>query len=121
MAFPEAARLLNQAGYYLRKRARYQEAEPLCRRALAICESALGANHPYTATSLNNLAELYHAQGRYAEAEPLSRRALAINESAWAQDHPRDGHGPEQPGGALRRPGSLRRGRAALPPGAGDQ
>ena len=38
MVFPEAARLLNQAGYYLRERARYQEAEPLYRRALAIYE-----------------------------------------------------------------------------------
>ena len=33
LSFPEAARLLNQAGYYLRERARYAEAEPLMRRA----------------------------------------------------------------------------------------
>ena len=47
--FVEAALLLNQAGYYLRQRARYQEAEPLWRRALAIRESALGTDHPDTA------------------------------------------------------------------------
>ena len=31
--FPEAARLMNQAGYYLRERAQYVEAEPLYKRA----------------------------------------------------------------------------------------
>src|SRR5438105_2585443 len=34
-------------------------AEPLCQRALAICEQQLGPDHPDTATSLNNLAALY--------------------------------------------------------------
>ena len=85
---PEAARLLNQAGYYLYLRARYAEAEPLFRRALAIREAALGPDHPDTATSLNNLAVLLRAQGRYAEAEPLLRRALAIREAALGPDHP---------------------------------
>ena len=47
------------------------EAEPLQRRALDIREKALGLEHPDTATSLNNLAELYHLQGRYEVAEPL--------------------------------------------------
>jgi hypothetical protein len=32
----------------------------------------LGLEHPATATSLNNLAELYRAQGRYGEAVALS-------------------------------------------------
>ena len=50
--------------------------------ALAICETALGAEHPDTATGLDNLAGLYRAQGRYGEAEPLYRRALAIRETA---------------------------------------
>ena len=85
---PEAARLLNQAGYYLYLRARYAEAEPLFRRALAIREKALGPDHPDTAPSLNNLAELLRAQGRYGEAEPLYRLALAIREKALGPDHP---------------------------------
>ena len=88
LALPEAARLLNQAAYYLKERARYAEAEPLYRRALAICEQVLGPEHPHTALSLNNLALLYHAQGRYAEAEPLYRRALAICEQALGPEHP---------------------------------
>ena len=84
----EAARLLNQAGYYLWHRARYAEAEPLYRRALAISEKSLGADHPTVAIRLNNLAELLRVTNRLAEAEPLMRRALAINEKALGPDHP---------------------------------
>jgi tetratricopeptide (TPR) repeat protein len=83
-----AARLLNQSGYYLDGRARYEEAEPLHQRALAIWEKALGPDHPDTAASLNNLAALYHNQGRYGEAEPLYQRALTIREKALGPDHP---------------------------------
>ena len=59
--FPEAARLLNQAGFYLYERGRYTDAEPLYERALAIREKALGPEHPDVATSLNNLAVLYRS------------------------------------------------------------
>ncbi len=36
------------------------------------CVQQLGLEHPYTATSLNNLAEHYQVQGRYGEAVALS-------------------------------------------------
>ncbi len=81
------ASLNNLAGLY-DAQGRYGEAEPLYRRALAICETALGAEHPDTATTLNNLAGFYRAQGRYAEAEPFYRRALAIKETALGAEHP---------------------------------
>ena len=51
-------------------------------------EKALGPEHPDTATSLNNLAELYRATGAYAQAEPLYKRALAITEKALGPEHP---------------------------------
>ena len=38
----------------------------------------LGAEHPDTASSLNNLAGLLQAQGDLAGAPPLYERALAI-------------------------------------------
>jgi tetratricopeptide (TPR) repeat protein len=88
LTFSEAARLLSQLGYYLQERARYQEAEPLYRQALAIREMQLGPDHPDTASSLNNLATLYDDQGKYTEAEPLDRRALAICEKQLGPDHP---------------------------------
>jgi CHAT domain-containing protein/tetratricopeptide (TPR) repeat protein len=71
-----------------RDRARYAEAEPLYKRAIAIDEKALGPDHPNVGTALNNLAELYDTQGLYAEAEPLYKRALAIDEKALGPDHP---------------------------------
>jgi tetratricopeptide (TPR) repeat protein len=86
--FQEAVRMMSQAGYYLQERAQYVEAEPLHKRALAIYEKALGAEHPHTATSLSNLAELYYSQGRYGKAEPLLKRSLAICEKALGADHP---------------------------------
>jgi tetratricopeptide (TPR) repeat protein len=86
--FPEAARLLNQAAFYLHDRASYREAEPLYQRALAIREQQLGPDHPDTAQSLNNLAELYRDQGKYPQAEPLYQRALAIREQQLGADHP---------------------------------
>jgi tetratricopeptide (TPR) repeat protein len=51
---------------------------PLYERALAPRERVLGADHPDTALSLNNLAGLYQAQGAYERALPLYERALAI-------------------------------------------
>ncbi|HJY84694.1 MAG TPA: FxSxx-COOH system tetratricopeptide repeat protein [Candidatus Binatia bacterium] len=88
LEFPEAARLLNQAGFYLYERARYAKAEPRFQRALAIWEKVLGPAHPDVALSLNNLAELYRSQGKYAEAEPRYQRALAIWEKALGPAHP---------------------------------
>jgi Tetratricopeptide repeat len=40
----------------------------------------LGAEHPDTANSLNNLAGLLYSQGGYDGARPLYERALAISE-----------------------------------------
>jgi len=56
--------------------------------ALAIREKQLGPEHPDTAQSLNNLAELYRAQGKYEQAEPLYQRALAIREKQLGPEHP---------------------------------
>jgi len=55
---------------------RYSEAEPLYKRSLLICEQQLGADHPNTVTSLNNLAALYQSQGRYSKAEALFTQLL---------------------------------------------
>jgi tetratricopeptide (TPR) repeat protein len=80
MTLPEAAQLLDDAGYYLRESAQYKLAEPLYQRALAIRERVPGPNHPDTAQSLNNLANLYYDQGKYGQAEPLFQRAQVIRE-----------------------------------------
>jgi tetratricopeptide (TPR) repeat protein len=82
------ARALNLMGLNLHAQGRYADAEPLYQRALALTERLLGPEHPHTAASLNNLAELYRSQGRYAEAEPLCQRALALRERVLGPDHP---------------------------------
>jgi tetratricopeptide (TPR) repeat protein len=83
-----AAPLFAILGYYLRRSGRYAEARPLFERALEIRERVLGADHPQTATSLNNLAALFKNQGAYAEARPLIERALAITKNILGPDHP---------------------------------
>jgi tetratricopeptide (TPR) repeat protein len=87
-AFPESARLLNDAGVYLSARGRYTEAKPLYEQALAIRKMALGPEHPDVATSASNLAVLYVNQDQYAPAEPLYQLALAVQEKALGPEHP---------------------------------
>jgi tetratricopeptide (TPR) repeat protein len=84
-----AARLLNEAGSYLLRRADYTQARALFERALSIREARLGAGHPDTATSLNDLARVLREQGDLEYARPLIERALAISRRAWAPTTPR--------------------------------
>jgi CHAT domain-containing protein len=72
----------------LRMKGNYDAALPIAERALAIREQALGAAHPLTAQSLNNLALLFYAKGEYGKAEPLLIRSLAISEQAFGAAHP---------------------------------
>jgi tetratricopeptide (TPR) repeat protein len=88
LEFDEAARLLNEAGYYCNERAQYTEAEPLLVRSLSIREKVFGLDHPQVAASLVNLGHFYDEQGRYTEAEPLLVRALNIREKALRPDNP---------------------------------
>ena len=82
---------LSQAAEPLRTAALYAPAASLWRGALGTVEKALGAEHPATGTSLNNLAGLLEAQGDYAAAKPLYERALAIREKALGAEHPATG------------------------------
>jgi len=82
------ANIINYLGVALFQAGHYIEAEPQLSRALAIREKSLGADHPDTAMSFNNLASLYKSQGKYAEAEPLYKRILAIAEKTFGAGHP---------------------------------
>jgi tetratricopeptide (TPR) repeat protein len=79
---------LNQQVIELYQVGRYGEAIPLATEVLRIREIALGPDHPYVATSLNNLAALYYAQGNYDAAESLYQRALRILETALGPEYP---------------------------------
>jgi tetratricopeptide (TPR) repeat protein/nucleoside phosphorylase len=88
LALVEAASVFSRTSHYLDDHALYAIAEPLLLCALEIREQRLGAIHPDTAESLNNLALLYRAQGRYSEAEPLYQRAIQICEQQFGTTHP---------------------------------
>jgi tetratricopeptide (TPR) repeat protein len=83
-----AVSLTKIASLLLRDKSDYAAVEPLYRRALSIHEQVLGAKHPFTAASLNNLALLLDSKGDYATAEPLFRRALSIHEEVLGTEHP---------------------------------
>jgi tetratricopeptide (TPR) repeat protein len=82
------ARLMNDLGGLLESKARYDDAEPLYRRAIAIGEKSDGPDHPVVAIRLNNLAVLLKNTNRLSEAEPMFRRAITIGEKSYGPDHP---------------------------------
>jgi tetratricopeptide (TPR) repeat protein len=86
--YPAEVQQWQQQAKALMEQGRYQEAVQFQEKVLAWTEQHLGNDQVYTATSLNNLAELYLNQGAYAKAEPLYLRALAIRERALGPDHP---------------------------------
>jgi esterase/lipase superfamily enzyme len=85
---PNVGSALNDLAELYESLDRYDEAEPLYNRSLAIRDIALGPDHPDVAASLNSCAEFYRRQGRYAEAEVLHERSLAIRTKALGPDHP---------------------------------
>lgn len=84
----EAAILLTATGNYLYERARFEEAESLFTRSIAIWEKFIDTNYPDLADSLNNLGLLYFEQGKYVEAEQFYQRALDIREKVFEPNHP---------------------------------
>jgi tetratricopeptide (TPR) repeat protein len=83
---PDITPVLNNLANELNDQ-RNEEAELLYRRALAIRENVLGAQHHRTACSLNNLVNFLKNQGGYEEAEILYRRALSCYEKTLGTDH----------------------------------
>ena len=90
--FPEAcAAICTKLTLFYYAQGLFSSAEEWGERSLEIREEQLGATHPDTAQSLNNLALLYKSQGRYSEAEPLYRRSLEIKEEQLGATHPDTG------------------------------
>ena len=79
---------LNQQVNQLIEQGKYQEAIPIAERAVELAKRVRGLEHPDTALSLNNLAELYQAMGEYAKAEPLYQEALRICQKVLGPEHP---------------------------------
>jgi tetratricopeptide (TPR) repeat protein len=79
--------LLTRAGAYYFHRAFFDLAKSHLTDALSIREMLLGPQHPDTAKSLENLADLLAAQANFVEARPLLERVVAIREKVFGPEH----------------------------------
>lgn len=79
---------LNQRVGELLQAERDDEAAPLAQRALALAKSEAGEDHPVTAASLINLAQICVILRNFDEGEALLKRAIAIREKALGVEHP---------------------------------
>jgi tetratricopeptide (TPR) repeat protein len=67
---------------------KFQPAEQLYKRALALRHGVLPKDHMALASSLENLGKLYCEEGRYHMAEPLYRRAMEISKTTLGAQKP---------------------------------
>ena len=84
---PETGASLNMLGAIYSDQNRFNEAEPLLKRALVIYEKGLSRNHPWTAECMHDLATLYERQQRYDEAEPLRNHTIDVYRQSGAEPH----------------------------------
>ena len=82
------AYLLNQAGLFLDGQGQPVRAAGYLQRALAGRVRVLGADHPDTLASRNNLAAAHHAVGDLGRAIPLHEQTLADRLRVLGADHP---------------------------------
>ena len=55
---------------------------------LAVRKRVLGAEHPATLSTANNLATCFYSQGKHAEAEEMQREVLAVRKRVLGAEHP---------------------------------
>ena len=83
----ELARTHEMISVVFHKQRKYSQAEPHIRKAIELCESAVGPAHPETAMAWNDLGALEMAIGRHAESIVHLSKALSLLESALNGDH----------------------------------
>lgn len=81
-----AISLSNRAEAFIQE-CRYSDARRLLETALNIKTAVLGAEHPSTGTSCNNLAGVYRDLGDYAKALEYSQKSLAICKRVFGTEH----------------------------------
>lgn len=65
---------------------KFEKAEPVYERCVAVCEKVHGKDHPNVAERLSDFAVLYRREGRLAEAKTTLKRALSIQENSVGVD-----------------------------------
>jgi tetratricopeptide (TPR) repeat protein len=79
---------LNQRFFELYEQGQYSQAVIVAEQALALGQQLWRDEHPYIATSLNNLGLVYQLQGRFDAAVSLYEKALAMSKRLFPYDHP---------------------------------
>jgi tetratricopeptide (TPR) repeat protein len=67
---------------------RWEEAAKLQVQVMETSKTKLGADHPDTLKSMNNLASTYMEQGRWLEAEKLNIQVMETSKTKLGPDHP---------------------------------
>lgn len=80
LAFPEAARLLYQAGCYVGERAQHSQAERFFLQSLALYKNVMGPEHSNVAKNLDILGITSYHQGKYVQAESFFLLALDLRD-----------------------------------------
>jgi tetratricopeptide (TPR) repeat protein len=88
LATEELSEWFARAVEIFRRAALWQFLIPLYEDFARGIEDRRGPEHPNTAQSLHDLADLYRNQGRYEEAGSLYRRALELREKVLGPEHP---------------------------------
>ena len=87
LLIPQRLSQLAEKANQLDQKGDYAAAAGIWEKIINYVESELGHEHPYTATSLHNLAFLYEKQGLYDKAEQLYLRSLEIREKVLGPEH----------------------------------
>lgn len=80
--------LLTNVSYYMIEKGNYNKAIDFAQKSVDVRKRLLGADHPSTLTSMNNLASTYGEQGRWEEAEKLHMQVMETRKTKRGVDHP---------------------------------
>jgi serine/threonine-protein kinase len=84
---PEALKAIGDLGALYTRMDRYEEAEALLRKVIALRTEINGAEHQLTLIAMNRLADLYWSRGAYDEVEAIDRKTLEIRRRTLGEEH----------------------------------
>jgi tetratricopeptide (TPR) repeat protein len=84
----QTAKLIDWVARYDHLQGAYRSAEILLHRQLEIGHNVLGEEHPYTLTTMNNLALTLGAQGDLPDARKIHEQVLEITRRTLGEEHP---------------------------------
>ncbi len=82
---------MNDLAVAYQKNKEYDKAEEMHKQALALKDQLYGDNHPSTATSHSNYAQLQYLKGDLTDAEQSYQKAANVYETVLGRVHKKDG------------------------------